>query len=133
MVPTVKHFPATADPHDVLQYIAADGAVVIEGATTRESIDTVLEELGTVQGGRTYGLAAKSQTFAMQLLMNLLYIDLVKRILTYTSIIYYEQERTVSTSNPKVSHVRPVRRTWSSPLGPPAAGRVPPHQPPCEA
>lgn len=104
MAPTVKHFPATADPHDVLQYITADGAVVIEGATTRESIDTVLGELGTVQGGRTYGLAAKSPTFATQLLMNPLYIDLVKRILTYTSIIYYEQERTVSTSNPQVSH-----------------------------
>jgi len=100
----MKHFPATADPHDVLQYITADGAVVIEGAATRGSIDTVLEELGNVQGGRTFGLAAKSQTFATQLLMNPLYIDLVKRVLTSTSIIYYEQERTVSTSHPQVSH-----------------------------
>lgn len=104
MAPTIKRFAATADPHDVFQYITADGAVVIEGATTRESIDAVLEELGTAHGGRTYGLAAKSQTFATQLLMNPLYIDLVRRILTYTSIIYYEQERTVSTSNPQVSH-----------------------------
>ncbi|KAH8773745.1 hypothetical protein F5883DRAFT_661747 [Diaporthe sp. PMI_573] len=100
----MKHFPATADPHDVLQYITADGAVVIEGAATRGSIDTILEELGNVQGGRTFGLAAKSQTFATQLLVNPLYIDLVKRVLTSTSIIYYEQERTVSTSHPQVSH-----------------------------
>lgn len=67
-------------------------------------MDTVLEDLDTVRGGRTFRLAAKSQTFATELLMNPPYIDLVKRILTSTSIIYYEQERTVSTSHPQVSH-----------------------------
>lgn len=30
MAHTIKHFPATVDPHDILQYITADGAAVIE-------------------------------------------------------------------------------------------------------
>ncbi|KAI9928660.1 hypothetical protein ASPWEDRAFT_149237 [Aspergillus wentii DTO 134E9] len=104
-MPQVKHFSASADPHDVLQYLKADGVVVIEGATTRQAIDAVLEELSpsVSSSPQTFGLAAKSSTFATHLLMNPLYIDLVKRILTNTCIIYYERERTVSTSEPQVS------------------------------
>ncbi|KAE8327940.1 hypothetical protein BDV39DRAFT_192346 [Aspergillus sergii] len=103
MSATVKHFPAIADPHLIHQYLKADGVVVIEGATTRESIDGVLEETGTVLAGQTFALAAKSSTFATELLMNPLFIDLAKRILTDTCIVFYEQDRTVSISEPQVS------------------------------
>ncbi|KAJ5093594.1 hypothetical protein N7456_009455 [Penicillium angulare] len=99
----VKHFSAVADPHLVHQYLKADGVVIVEGATTLESIDEVLEEVGTVPGGQSFALAAKSPTFATQLMMNPLYIDLTNRILADACIIYYEQERTVSISDPQVS------------------------------
>ncbi|OQD71059.1 hypothetical protein PENPOL_c001G06120 [Penicillium polonicum] len=99
----VKHFSAVADPHVVYQYLMADGVVVIEGATTRETIDEALEEIGKVTEGQTFALASKSTTFATSLLMNPLYIDLTNRILTDTCIIYYEKERTVSISEPQVS------------------------------
>ncbi|KAJ3549185.1 hypothetical protein NM208_g77 [Fusarium decemcellulare] len=99
----VKHFSATADPHEILQYLKADGVVVIEGAATRASIDAVMEEVGPTGTGEIFALAGKSPTFAKELLMNPLYLDLAKRVLTDTCIIYYEQERTVSTSEPQVS------------------------------
>jgi ectoine hydroxylase-related dioxygenase (phytanoyl-CoA dioxygenase family) len=105
MPASVKRFSAIADPHVVHQYLKADGVVVIEGAATQETIDTVLEEIGDISTtqNQTFALAGKSATFATTLLMNPLYIDLTKRILTDTCIIYYEQERTVSTSEPQVS------------------------------
>ncbi|KAJ5362181.1 Phytanoyl-CoA dioxygenase [Penicillium brevicompactum] len=103
MPATLKRFSALADPHVVHQYLKADGVVVIEGASTRETIDDVLEEIETVPDGQTYSLASKSATFATTLLMNPLFIDQTNRILTDTCIIYYEQERTVSISEPQVS------------------------------
>ncbi|PIG88705.1 hypothetical protein AARAC_000585 [Aspergillus arachidicola] len=104
MPAAVKHFSAAAvDPHTIHQYLKADGVVIVEGATTRETIDTILEEVGSVPDGQTFALAAKSATFATQLLMNPLYFDLTNRILTDACIIYYEQERTVSISDPQVS------------------------------
>ncbi|PYI07170.1 hypothetical protein BO78DRAFT_444401 [Aspergillus sclerotiicarbonarius CBS 121057] len=103
MPATVKRFSAVADPHEIHQYLKADGVVVIEGAATQQTMDSVIEEVGTVSEGQTFALAGKSTTFATSLLMNPLYIDLTKRILTDTCIIYYEQERTVSTSEPQVS------------------------------
>ena len=118
----VKHFSAVADPHVVHQYLMADGVVVIEGASTRETIDEALKDIGMVKEGQTFALASKSTTFATGLLMNPLYIDLTNRILTDTCIIYYEKERTVS-----ISDLHNVGRTWSSPLGPAAPGRMPPH------
>ena len=99
----VKHFSASADPHEVHQYLKADGIVVIEGAASCEDMDAVVEELGSIASGQTFALAAKSKLFATKHLMNPLYIDLVKRVLTDTCIIYYEQERTVSISEPQVS------------------------------
>ncbi|CAI7593466.1 hypothetical protein PCG10_009589 [Penicillium crustosum] len=99
----VKHFSAVADPHVVHQYLMADGVVVIEGASTRETIDEALKDIGMVKEGQTFALASKSTTFATGLLMNPLYIDLTNRILTDTCIIYYEKERTVSISDPQVS------------------------------
>ena len=99
----VKHFSAAADPHTVHQYLKADGVVIIEGATTLETIDEVLGDLKTIPDGQTFALAAKSPTFTTQLMMNPLYIDLTNRILTDACIIYYEQERTVSISEPQVS------------------------------
>ncbi|CRG89734.1 phytanoyl-CoA dioxygenase [Talaromyces islandicus] len=105
MPASVKRFSAIADPHLVHQSLKADGVVVIEGAATQETIDTALEEIGStaMTQNQTFALAGKSATFATTLLMNALYIDLTKRILTDTCIIYYEQERTVSTSEPQVS------------------------------
>ncbi|PYH94665.1 hypothetical protein BO71DRAFT_440863 [Aspergillus ellipticus CBS 707.79] len=103
MPATIKRFSAAADPHVVHQYLKADGVAVIEGASTREDIDKVLEEVGTLQAGQNFALSAKSTTFATQLLMNPLFFNLTKRILTDTCIIYYEQERTVSISDPQVS------------------------------
>lgn len=99
----VKHFSASADPHEIHQYLKADGIVVIEGAASCEDMDAVVEELGSIASGQTFALAAKSKLFATKHLMNPLYIDLVKRVLTDTCIIYYEQERTVSISEPQVS------------------------------
>lgn len=102
-MPEVKHFSASASASAVLQYLKADGVVIIEGAATRQGIDEALAEIGETSGGETFGLAAKSPTFAQGLLMNPLYLDLVDRVLTDTCIIYYEKERTVSTSTPQVS------------------------------
>jgi ectoine hydroxylase-related dioxygenase (phytanoyl-CoA dioxygenase family) len=115
MPSSVKRFSAVADPHDVHQYLRADGIVIIEGAATRGTIDTVLAEAGALSGGQTFALARKSATFATHLLMNPLYIDLAKRILTDTCIIYYEQERTVSTSNPQVSQTSVLTAQPGSP------------------
>lgn len=104
----VKTLPASADPHEVLQYLEADGVVVIEGAASRDSIDAVLEEIGTLGEGQTFALAARSSTFATKLLMHPLYIELVKRILTHTYVVYYEDVRTVSISDPQVSQTSTV-------------------------
>ncbi|PLB50748.1 hypothetical protein P170DRAFT_474304 [Aspergillus steynii IBT 23096] len=103
MPPTVKRFAASADPHLIHQYIKADGVAIIEGATTRESLDEVREQLGTIPAGETFGVVAKSATFATQLLVHPLFMDLANRVLTDTCIIYYEQDRTVSISEPQVS------------------------------
>lgn len=102
-MPAVRHFSATADPHIIHQYVKADGVAVIEGAAMRNSINESMEELDTVPAGQAFALAAKSKTFATKLLMNPLFIDLTKRILTSTTIVYYEKERTVSISEPQVS------------------------------
>ncbi|KAL3496707.1 hypothetical protein BJX62DRAFT_232377 [Aspergillus germanicus] len=111
MPATVQRFSAaSADPDILHQHLLASGVVIIEGAATRSTIDEILAELADNQSqsqsqteAQTFALAAKSPTFATDLLMNPLYIDLVKRILTDTAIIYYEQERTVSISEPQVS------------------------------
>ncbi|KAJ0414463.1 hypothetical protein BJY00DRAFT_318812 [Aspergillus carlsbadensis] len=120
MPATVQRFSAaSADPHILHQHLLASGAVIIEGAATRSTIDEILAELAAAKNDKTkpqtgsesesqteaqtFALAAKSPTFATDLLMNPLYIDLVKRVLTDTAIIYYEQERTVSIAEPQVS------------------------------
>jgi ectoine hydroxylase-related dioxygenase (phytanoyl-CoA dioxygenase family) len=107
MLATVQRFSAaSADPHILHQHLLASSVVIIEGAATRSTIDEILAEIADDQSPtqpQTFALAAKSPTFATDLLMNPLYIDLVKRILTDTAIIYYEQERTVSISEPQVS------------------------------
>ncbi|CEL05870.1 hypothetical protein ASPCAL06982 [Aspergillus calidoustus] len=113
MPATVQRFSAaSADPHILHQHLLASGVVIIEGAATRSTIDDILAEIAENQSqsqsqpqpeAQTFALAAKSPTFATQLLMNPLYMDLAKRILTDTAIIYYEQDRTVSISEPQVS------------------------------
>jgi ectoine hydroxylase-related dioxygenase (phytanoyl-CoA dioxygenase family) len=99
----VKHFSASASASEVFQHLKADGVVVIEGVATRQSIDAALAEIGQTSSGATFGLAAKSPTFAQELLMSPLFLDIADRVLTDTCIIYYEKERTVSTSTPQVS------------------------------
>jgi hypothetical protein len=113
MPATVPRFSAaSADPHILHQHLLASGVVIIEGAATRSTIDDILAEIAENQSksqpqpqpeAQTFALAAKSPTFATQLLMNPLYMDLAKRIHTDTAIIYYEQDRTVSISEPQVS------------------------------
>lgn len=102
----IQRFPANADPHDVLQYIKADGLVVIEGAATSQTLDAVIEEVGEHGNGPTFALAGRSAIFATKMLMNPLFMDLARSILTDTYVVYYENERTVSTSLPQVS------QTW---------------------
>ncbi|RSM05445.1 hypothetical protein CDV31_009597 [Fusarium ambrosium] len=102
-MPQVKHFSASSSASAVFQHLKADGVVVIEGAATRQNIDNAMAEIGETHGGDTFGLAARSPTFAQDLLMNPLYLDITDRVLTNTCIIYYEKERTVSTSTPQVS------------------------------
>ncbi|KAJ4208881.1 hypothetical protein NW759_013644 [Fusarium solani] len=99
----VKHFSASASASEVFQHLKADGVVGIEGVATRQSIDAALAEIGQTSSGPTFGLAAKSPTFAQELLMSPLFLDIADRVLTDTCIIYYEKERTVSTSTPQVS------------------------------
>ncbi|KAM5349530.1 hypothetical protein ACJ41O_006035 [Fusarium nematophilum] len=99
----VRRFPASAEAHDVLQTLKADGVAIIENATTPETLDASLVELGSLPEGQSFGLAGKSPTFTTQLMMNDLFIDLTKRILTDTCTIYYSDERTVSTAEPQVS------------------------------
>ncbi|KAH6896034.1 hypothetical protein B0T10DRAFT_558196 [Thelonectria olida] len=100
---TVKKFPASAQAHDVLQILKADGVAIIEGAAKLEAIDASLSELGSLADGQNFGLAGKSKTFTNELLMNDLFIDLTKRLLTDTCTIYYSDDRTVSTAEPQVS------------------------------
>ncbi|KAL4948468.1 hypothetical protein BDW69DRAFT_198850 [Aspergillus filifer] len=92
MPATVKHFSACADPHSPHRQLLADGVVVIEGAATRSLLDK-----------HDFRSRRQSTTFATELLMNPVFMDLVKRVLTYTTIIYYDQGRTVSVSEPHVS------------------------------
>ncbi|KAF5668320.1 phytanoyl dioxygenase [Fusarium denticulatum] len=99
----VKRFAASAQAHDVLQILKADGIVVIEGAAKTATLDSALQEIGPLADGQTFGLIGKSQTFAAELLMNGLFIDLTKRLLTDTCTIYYSDDRTVSTAEPQVS------------------------------
>ncbi|KAF4838916.1 putative MFS-type transporter [Colletotrichum tropicale] len=100
---SVKRFSPSAYAGDVLEAIKGDGAVIIEGAASIQTVDKALSELGTISGSRVYGLAGKSSTFTTEMLMNPLYIELTKRLLTDTCVIYYEKERTVSTAEPQVS------------------------------
>ncbi|PSN69854.1 hypothetical protein BS50DRAFT_631824 [Corynespora cassiicola Philippines] len=60
MLASVKRFPANADPHEVHQYLNADSVVVVEGAATRDSIDTVMEEVGSVGGCQPLHLLPQS-------------------------------------------------------------------------
>ncbi|KAM0083851.1 hypothetical protein ACKRZS_003918 [Fusarium odoratissimum] len=100
---SVKRFVASAQAHDVLQTLKADGIVVIKGAAKTATLDSALHEIGPLADGQTFGLIGKSRTFATELLMNDLFIDLTKRLLTDTCTIYYSDERTVSTAEPQVS------------------------------
>ncbi|KAK2760504.1 phytanoyl- dioxygenase [Colletotrichum kahawae] len=100
---SAKRFSPGAYAGDVLEAIKGDGAVIIEGAATVQTVDRALSELGTISDSRVYGLAGKSSTFTTEMLMNPLYIELTKRLLTDTCVIYYEKERTVSTAEPQVS------------------------------
>ncbi|KAI8312328.1 hypothetical protein K4K59_006210 [Colletotrichum sp. SAR11_240] len=100
---SVKRFSPSAYAGDVLEAIKGDGAVIIEGAASVQTVDKALSELGTISDSRVYGLAGKSSTFTTEMLMNPLYIELTKRLLTDTCVIYYEKERTVSTAEPQVS------------------------------
>lgn len=100
---SVKRFAASAQAHDVLQTLKADGIVVIEGAAKTATLDSALHEIGPLADGQTFGLIGKSRTFATALLMNDLFIDLTKRLLTDTCTVYYSDERTVSTAEPQVS------------------------------
>ncbi|VUC32525.1 unnamed protein product [Clonostachys rosea] len=103
MPTTVKTFLASAEAHDVLQTLKADGVAIIKSAAQPGTIDAVLKEAGALPEGQAFGLAAKSPTFVKELMMNKLYHDLVKRILTDTCIIFYSDERTVSTAEPQLS------------------------------
>ncbi|KAL3455346.1 hypothetical protein BJX64DRAFT_297716 [Aspergillus heterothallicus] len=123
MPATIKRFCGVADTHIIHQHLKADGVVIIEGAATREILDQIKEEIEPLDAtknanGTTFALAAKSPTFATELLMNPVYYELVKRVLTDTCIIYYEQERTVSISEPQVS----VTSILSAAPGAPAWG-----------
>ncbi|KAF5536630.1 phytanoyl dioxygenase [Fusarium mexicanum] len=100
---TVKKFPASAPAQDIFQMLKADGIVVIESAAKAEFLDASINELGSLTEGQNFGLVGKSRTFATELLMNDLFIDLTKRFLTDTCTIYYSDERTVSTAEPQVS------------------------------
>jgi hypothetical protein len=73
-------------PYIIHKYLNADGIVIEKGTAIRENISEVLEKLGAVSAGQTYALPSESATFATKLLMNLVYIDLPKRILTDTPI-----------------------------------------------
>lgn len=99
----IKRFSSTSYAGDVLEALKGDGVAIVEGAASAETIDTVLKEVGLLSGDQAYGLAGRSGTFATDLLMHPLYIELTKRLLTDTCVIYYEEERTVSTAEPQVS------------------------------
>ncbi|KAL2823634.1 hypothetical protein BJY01DRAFT_263302 [Aspergillus pseudoustus] len=112
MPATVERFPATADPHILHQHLLASGIVILEGAATRSTLDRILTETGAspqqpsqpgTTTATTFGLAARSATFATELLMHPVFTDLAQRMLTDTAIIYYERERTVSIAEPQVS------------------------------
>ncbi|KAH0429518.1 phytanoyl- dioxygenase [Colletotrichum camelliae] len=83
---SAKRFSPGAYAGDVLEAIKGDGAVIIEGAATVQTVDKALSELGTISDSRVYGLAGKSSTFTTEMLMNPLYIELTKRLLTDTCV-----------------------------------------------
>lgn len=64
-------------------------------------IDIVPMELGAPAVGQSFTLAARRLTFATKLLMYPLYIDLMKRILTHTYVVYYKDVGTVLISDPQ--------------------------------
>lgn len=99
----IKRFVPTAYAGDVFEALKGDGVAIISKAASVETVDKVVEELGTTAGNHSYGLAGKSATFTRDLLMHPLYVELTKRLLTDTCVIYYEKERTVSTAEPQVS------------------------------
>lgn len=99
----IKRFPATAYAGDVLEAIKGDGVAIISAAINTKVIDAAVSELGATSSDQVYGLVGKSTTFAKDLLMHPLYVELTKRLLTDTCVIYYEKERTVSTAEPQVS------------------------------
>ncbi|KAF5536724.1 phytanoyl dioxygenase [Fusarium phyllophilum] len=100
---TVKRIPVTAQAQEIFQILKADGIVVIESAANTALLDATISEIGSFTEGQNFGLVGKSRTFATELLMNDLFIDLTKRFLTDTCTIYYSDERTVSTAEPQVS------------------------------
>ncbi|KAH6612977.1 hypothetical protein C7974DRAFT_368725 [Boeremia exigua] len=99
----IRRFAPTAYAGDVFEALKGDGVAIISKAASEETIDKVLGQVGTITGEQEYGLAGRSTTFATDLLMNPLYVELTKRFLTDTCVIYYEKERTVSTAEPQVS------------------------------
>ncbi|KEZ46733.1 hypothetical protein SAPIO_CDS0009 [Scedosporium apiospermum] len=114
----VKRFSPNADPLLIQQYLKADGVVIIEGLAMRQVLDDVLSELPAEAKTQpeTFGLASKSKTFATELMMQPVYLDLVRRILIDACIIYYEQDRTVSVAEPQLS------QAWSIAAQPGSSG-----------
>ncbi|KAH6685857.1 hypothetical protein F5X68DRAFT_191634 [Plectosphaerella plurivora] len=99
----IKRFSASAYPGDVFEALKGDGVAIVEAMAQSDIIDKAVSELGEIAVGCVYGLVGKSPTFAKKMLMNPLYMELTKRFLTDTCVIYYEKERTVSTAEPQVS------------------------------
>jgi ectoine hydroxylase-related dioxygenase (phytanoyl-CoA dioxygenase family) len=101
----IQQFAPDAYAGDVLEALKGDGVAIIKGAAMVNTIHKVLIEVGTLENGSStlYGLAGKSSTFATELLMQPLYMELTKRLLTDTCVVYYERDRTVSTAEPQVS------------------------------
>jgi hypothetical protein len=79
----------------VQSILSTPGVAIISKTAPIEAIDKLLRELGTIPGDHTYGLAEKSATFTTDLLMNPLYVQLTKRLLTNTSC-HLLRERTHS-------------------------------------
>lgn len=112
-----KRFPPSARAHEILQYLKADGVVVIENLTSPETLNVVLSELGCLKDGQTFGLAARSITYAKEMMMDKLFFDLTERLLTDTYTIYYSNDHTVSTARPQVSFTsaltsKPGNKGW---------------------
>lgn len=100
---SIQKVPASTAAADLAGILRKDGAVVVQRLVKPALLDTVRQELAPKAIGPVVGLAAKSKTFATELLTNSVAQEVASLILTRSTGSYWGPEKSISTSIHRLS------------------------------